>query len=145
MINLLSSTDTKMQRNSLECLTKSGYNRGMLTKYAKLLDGFADDEKFKDVIPIMIHGSGATAEDLPDLEEKATKKRKDTKSLIPKHEEEDRNAMQPNIIKLLQSKLQQKRGAINKKSIHTRRTIIFQFYASFDKEKELPLIANELL
>lgn len=106
MVDLLSSTDTKLQKNSLECLTKSGFNKGLLIKYAKLLEGFADDEKFKDMIPIMIHGSGATGEDEPNVEEKATnKKRKETKAIIPKLEKEDREVMLPVIIKLLQSKL----------------------------------------
>jgi hypothetical protein len=65
------------------------------------------------MIPIMIHGSGATAEDEPDIEEKATKKRKDSKAIIPKLEDEDRESMLPIIMKLLQSKLLQKKGAIN--------------------------------
>ena len=104
MVEMLSSTDTKLQKNALECLTKSGYNKGLLIKYAKLLDGFADDEKFKDMIPIMIHGSGASGEDLEEQEDKP-KKRKETKATIPKLETEDRNLMLPVIIKLLQSKL----------------------------------------
>jgi hypothetical protein len=106
MIDLLSSTDTKLQKNALECLTKSGYNKGLLIKYAKLLDGFADDEKFKDMIPIMIHGSGASGEDLEvEGQEDKPKKRKETKATIPKLETEDRKLMLPVIIKLLQSKL----------------------------------------
>ena len=28
-----------------------------MAKYRKLLDGFADDEKFWDMIPIMTHGA----------------------------------------------------------------------------------------
>ena len=106
MVDLLSSTDTKLQKNALECLTKSGYNKGLLIKYAKLLDGFADDEKFKDMIPIMIHGSGASGEDLEvEGQEDKPKKRKETKATIPKLETEDRKLMLPVIIKLLQSKL----------------------------------------
>jgi len=83
MVDLLSSADNKLQKNSLECLTKTGYNKGLLIKYAKLLEGFADDEKFKDMIPIMIHGSGASGEDaepMEGVEEKAQKKRKETKA-----------------------------------------------------------------
>ena len=36
---------------------KTGYKKGLVIKYKKLLDGFCDDEKFKDMIPILIHGS----------------------------------------------------------------------------------------
>jgi hypothetical protein len=57
LVDLLSSSDSKLQRCALECLTKSGYCKGLLTKYKKLLEGFADDEKFREMIPIMIHGS----------------------------------------------------------------------------------------
>ena len=71
--------------------------------------------------------------------------RKETKSLIPKLEQEDREVILPLIVKLLQSKLLQKRGAINKKSLLTRRNIVYQLYATFNVETELPLIINELL
>ena len=100
LIDLLSSTDSKLLKGALECLTKTGYCKGLLTKYKKLLEGFADDEKFKDMIPIMIHGSNAApsagetnadgleGETQEKLNEKA--KRKETKSAIPKLEYEDR-------------------------------------------------------
>lgn len=52
------------------------------------------------MIPIMIHGSGASGEDLEEQEDKP-KKRKETKATIPKLETEDRNLMLPVIIKLL--------------------------------------------
>ena len=71
--------------------------------------------------------------------------RKETKSLIPKLEQEDREVILPLIVKLLQSKLLQKRGAINKKSLLTRRNIVYQLYATFNVETELPLFINELL
>lgn len=155
MTNLLSSTDNKLQKCALECLTKSGYCRGILTKYKKMLDGFADDEKFKDMIPIMSYGSNTgpgTGESVPeeytkDSQDKQAKKakRKETKQAIPKLEEEDRASVLPIVIKLLQSKLQQQKGAINKKSIFSRRSLVFQFYATFDKETEFPLIVDELL
>ena len=101
LVDLLCSTDNKLQRCALECLTKSGYCKGLLTKYKKLLEGFADDEKFREMIPIMIHGSStgpsagesATAEGQEeDADDKQAKKakRKETKSTIPKLEEEDR-------------------------------------------------------
>lgn len=85
-----------------------------MTKYRKLLEGFTDDEKFKDMIPILIHGSQSRSgdADVPeeyqkDSEDKVIQKskRKETKSVIPKLEDEDRSEMLPVIIKLLQSKL----------------------------------------
>ena len=37
--------------------------KGWIGKYRKLLEGFADDDKFWDMIPIMTHGSNtATSE-----------------------------------------------------------------------------------
>lgn len=123
MVDLLSSTDNKLLKCALDCLTKSGYCRGLLTKYKKLLEGFADDEKFKDMIPVMVHGSHSgpgTGESVPEeeaqeAEDKQSKKakRKETKSTIPKLEEEDRAQVLPIVVKLLQSKLQQQKGAIN--------------------------------
>lgn len=53
--------------------------------------------------------------------------------------------MLPIIIKLLKSKIIQKKGAINKKSIHVRRQIVFQFFASFDPIREFPTVINEFL
>lgn len=57
MYHLLSSTDNKCQKSALECLIKTGYKGGVLKKYVKLLEGFCDDEKFKDMVPIMTYGS----------------------------------------------------------------------------------------
>jgi len=37
--------------------------RGLIAKYRKLLEGFADDEKFWDMIPIMTHGSNTNSSD----------------------------------------------------------------------------------
>ena len=65
--------------------------------------------------------------------------------MIPRLEPEDREAILPLIVKLLQSKLLQKRGAINKKSLLTRRNIVYNLYATFNTESELPLVINELL
>jgi hypothetical protein len=109
LFKLLNTTDNKMQKCALECLTKSGYKGGLMTKYKKLLEGFSDDEKFKDMIPVLIHGSSRATEGdiaeqyLEDTEDKAVQKakRKETKSAIPKLEEEDRQRMLPVIIKLL--------------------------------------------
>ena len=57
MYHLLSSTDNKCQKSALECLIKTGYKGGVLKKYVKLLEGFCDDEKLKDMVPIMTYGS----------------------------------------------------------------------------------------
>lgn len=152
---MLSSSEVKTQRTALDCLIKSGYHRGLLHKYQKLLDGFIDDEKFKDMISIAEHGSqGHSAEqvtdenqDVIDEDGKLGKKlaRKETKSVIPKLEDQDRSLMLPLIIKILQSKLQQKRGAINKKSLYVRRNIIYQFYATLNPETEFAFVINQLL
>lgn len=69
LLALLSSADSKNQKLALDCLTKTGYNRGLLVKYAKLLEGFCDDEKFKDMIPILGHGSQARAGDADAADE----------------------------------------------------------------------------
>lgn len=103
------------------------------------------------MIPILIHGSSsvenAQEDTAMDEDDKLTKKakRKETKASIPKLEEDDRADVLPVVIKLLQSKLLQRRGAINKKSIFTRRNIVYQFVSTFNKETELPLVINEVL
>lgn len=50
LLELISNVDSKLQTSSLECLIKTNYASGLLHKYRKLLEGFADDEKFKDMI-----------------------------------------------------------------------------------------------
>lgn len=103
------------------------------------------------MIPILIHGSSsvenAQEDTVMDDDDKLTKKakRKETKASIPKLEEDDRADVLPVVIKLLQSKLLQRRGAINKKSIFTRRNIVYQFVSTFNKETELPIVINEVL
>jgi hypothetical protein len=155
LLTLLNTVDTKSQKTALDCLVKSGYKAGLMSKYKKLMDGFVDDEKFKDMIPILIHGSQANsgAGDVPEeyqetdadnkVQQKA--KRKETKSVIPKLDEEDREAMLPVIIKLLQSKLLMKKGAINKKSLHVRRAIVYKFFASLNPDTEFAVFFDELL
>lgn len=154
MLDCLRSSDSKLQKCSLECLIKSGYKNGLVVKYKKLLEGFCDDEKFKDMIPILIHGSHARINDTDiaeeyknETEDKATSKaiRKETKSLIPKLDDEDRQNMLPVIIKLLQSKMQIKKGAINKKSLFTRRNIVYQFFSDLNPETEFGFFLSELL
>ena len=50
----------------------------------------------------------------------------------------------PIIIRLLLSKLIKKKGAINMKTVHTRRSIVYNFMANLNPEKELKLFFNEL-
>ena len=154
LVGRLNTADSKMQKTALACLIKSGYKSGLMMKYRKLLEGFCDDEKFKDMIPILIHGSQTRSGDADtpeqyqkDTEDKEVKKasRKETKSVIPKLDDEDRESMLPVIIKLLQSKLLMKKGAINKKSLHVRRNIVYQFFASLNPATEFTLFLNELL
>ena len=91
-------------------MVKTGYKSGLILKYKKLLEGFCDDEKFKDMIPILVHGSQSRSgdNDIPeeyavDTEDKVVQKakRKETKSVIPKLDEEDRQVMLPVVIKIL--------------------------------------------
>lgn len=69
LLGCLNTTDTKEQKCALECLIKSGYQRGLMSRYKRLLEGFADDEKFKDMIPILIHGSQTRSGDADVPEE----------------------------------------------------------------------------
>lgn len=116
------------------------------------MDGFIDDEKFKDMIPIMTHGSqDQSGKQLADedfvVDEELAKKvqRKETKSVIPKLEDEDRSIILPLIVKILQSKANHKKGAINKKSIHVRRNLIYSFYATLDPSSEFSIVIDQLL
>lgn len=53
--------------------------------------------------------------------------------------------MLPFIIKLLFSKLLRKKGAINKKTIFTRRNIVYQFLSGLDPLTEYQMFFKELL
>ena len=68
MMRLLTSQESSLQRNVLTCLMKcskktdSFKNKtAKMPKYAKLLDGLADDQKFKIMIPVINHGSSDAA------------------------------------------------------------------------------------
>ena len=65
--------------------------------------------------------------------------------MIPKLDTEDREAMLPIIIKIIQSKLTMKKGVIYKKSLYTRRNIVYQFYATLNPETEFHFFLDELL
>jgi hypothetical protein len=118
----------------LTCLLKVSKKQDFLNKtlklpkYAKLLEGLTDDQKYKDMIPIIVFGSqeGPTEsiEELEAHDEKRESKR-NLKGQIPKLEKEDRMEVLPFIIKLLFSKLLAKKGAINKKKVDTRRNIVY--------------------
>lgn len=56
MLKLVNSSDTKLQKMALECLLKSD-DKGVLRQYRKLLEGFTDDIKFKDMIQVVNFGS----------------------------------------------------------------------------------------
>ena len=57
VLNSLYTNDTKLQKMSLDLLIKSDYEYGLLKYYRKLLEGFTDDEKFKDMISAITFGS----------------------------------------------------------------------------------------
>ena len=48
------------------------------------------------------------------------------------------------MIRILLTKLQKKKGQINKKSIHVRRNIVYSFLSNLDPQQELVLVFNEL-
>lgn len=116
----------------------------MLTKYKTLLEGFCDDERFKDMIPYVVKesqtstGPSVKANDGPkDIERDNDKlqqrmKRKETKGFIPNLEKDDRPFVLPLIVKLCSSKIKPKKGVINKKNIMVRRNIIYNLFSTFD-------------
>ena len=127
-----------------------------MPKYAKLLEGLADDLKFRSVIPLINFGTtdgGSVNEAYLDKPEEFEVKEEDTrenkrsvKGAVPKLEKEDRLDLLPIIIKLLFSKLVKKAGAINKNnSISDRRNVVFIFLSSLDPATEYALFFKELL
>ena len=164
MMALLTSAENSLQKNVLACLLKcskktsdSFHNKtAKMPKYAKLLEGLADDLKFRNVIPLINYGSlegGSVNEAYLEQPEEFEVKEDDTKEnkrsvkgAVPKLEKEDRLDMLPIIIKLLFSKLVKKSGAINKNnSISERRNIVYIFLSSLDPATEFPLFFKELL
>jgi hypothetical protein len=69
----------------------------------------------------------------------------DKANSIPKLADQHRLDVLPIVVRLLLSKLIKKKGAINQKTVHTRRNIVYQFIAQLNPEKELKLFFNELL
>lgn len=55
-MRLLNNSDTKLQKIALDCILKSD-ERGVLRQYRKMLEGFTDDLKFKDMISVVNFGS----------------------------------------------------------------------------------------
>jgi len=102
-------------------------------KYAKLLEGLTDDKSYTDMIPIIFHGSHSGTKENDNDEKEQTKK---VKGSIPKLIEEDRQDLLPIIIKLMFSKMLRRKGAINKKSIRTRRNIVYMFMSNLDPHTE---------
>lgn len=124
---------------------------GVLRPYKKLLEGFTDDLKFKDMIQVVNFGSqagGSGTANQAEINQEANnnESKKDQKANnIPKLADKHRIDVLPIIIKLMLSKLIKKKGAINQKSVHTRRTIVYSFMSQLKPETELKLFLNELL
>lgn len=59
--------------------------------------------------------------------------------------DEDRLDVLPVIVKILFSKLLKKRGVVNNKSLHQRRTFVYQFFAGLNPITEFPIFFKELL
>lgn len=85
--------------------------------------------------------NGGAAEQYADEESKKESKANN----IPKLAESHRLDVLPIVIRLLLSKLIKKKGAINQKTVHTRRTIVYQFMSQLNPQTELKLFFNELL
>jgi len=94
------------------------------------------------MIPIIFYGSH-TQQREGDLAEEGNNTKK-IKGAIPKLTDEDRLDMLPIIIKLMFSKMLRRRGAINKKSIRTRRNIVYMFMSNLDPNTEFQLFFKEL-
>jgi hypothetical protein len=69
----------------------------------------------------------------------AKESKREIKGKIPRLEAEDRAEVLPLIIKLIFSKILKKKGSINKKSIKTRRNIVYQFMSNLDPATEFSL------
>jgi len=155
LTSLLNTSDTHLQQLVLSCLIKASKKQDFanptlkLPKYQKLLEGLTDDQRYKDMIPIIIFGSqeGATEalQDIENEEQTVREAKRNIKGTIPKLEKEDRLEVLPYIIKILFSKLLRKKGAINKKKIDTRRNIVYQFLSGLDPKSEFQLFFDELL
>lgn len=118
-----------------------------LPKYQKLLEGLADDTRFRDMILVITFGSQTTQiqEDMEDgdvvMEEEQKKKTKKEVGSIPKLADEDRPELLPLIVKLLLSKLANRKL----KQTQDRRTLIYQFLASLNPASEYPIFFAEVL
>ena len=164
MLDLLNTNDSTLQKNALNCLLKCSKRQNFanktlkLPKYEKLLFGLTDDLQFKDMIPVINFGqSEGQSKNIQDSEmvqadndqnddsKMAPSSKKAIKGSIQKLAQEDRQEVLPVIIKLLFSKMLKKSGAINRKSIHTRRNIVYQFLSGLDPNTEFHLFFCELL
>jgi len=126
MLRLLNSSDTKLQRMALDCLLKAD-DRGVLRQYRKMLEGFTDDTKFKDMIAVVNFGSSAgnAQNSAYSVVAEEDQKKVEKAGSIPKLAEQHRPDVLPIVVRLLLSKLIKKKGAINQKTVHTRRTIVY--------------------
>jgi len=119
LLRIMNTSDVKLQKTVLDCLIKTDYKDGVLKIYQKTLQGFADDEQFKDMIQTLVHGSSTGNNDAANVSKKGDK------GSTQKLQDHHRMDVLPIVIKLLLSKLIKKKGAINKKTIYVRRNIVF--------------------
>ena len=89
-------------------------------------------------------GGSGTSESY-HAEEEGKKQDNSKAGNIPKLAEAHRLDVLPIVIKILLSKLIKKKGAINQKTVHVRRTIIYSFMSQLNSDTELRLFFNELL
>lgn len=90
-------------------------------------------------------GGSGSIEKNDDNDEAFEVTKKSEKGFIPKLAEEHRLSVLPVVVKLLLSKIQKKKGAINKKTVYTRRNIVYNFMATLKVGPELDIFFNELL
>lgn len=109
--------------------------------YRKMLEGFTDDLKFKDMIQVLTFGSSTQLASTSASEGDGNKDKS-----MPKVAEEHRLDILPIVVKLLLSKLIKKKGAIKQKTVHQRRHIVYGFMGSgLQGEKEVEIFMDEML
>ncbi|TNV87999.1 hypothetical protein FGO68_gene14880 [Halteria grandinella] len=143
MLRMLNTSDTKLQKYVLDVLLKTD-SHGVLRTYRKMLDGFTDDIKFKDMIQVMNFGSNisnATGQITADNEDQGKQEKN-----LPKVAKEHRLQVLPVVVKLLLSKLVKKKGQIKQKTVHQRRHIVYQFMSSLaEDDEEMQVFMDEML
>lgn len=82
-MRLLNNSDTKLQKLALSTLIACD-SEGTLRHYRKLLEGFTDDQKFKDTIQVLIFGQKNESENPSNRADEDNSSKKDKKGEIPK-------------------------------------------------------------